>query len=93
MRAVIETGMKSDTDDSVPGVGQGDWGLQETLACSVSIMEEGEVLVHPEPFWSYNFCVLNQLTQDQQDVIGPVLRCHELLDLIGAQGVLQKGNM
>lgn len=54
VQAVPDTGVESDSDDRVPGVRQGDGGLQETLASSVSIMEEGEILVHPKPFWSYN---------------------------------------
>ena len=39
----------------------------------MGIMQESEILVHPEPLWGDNLSVLNQLTQHQQDVVGPVL--------------------
>lgn len=55
----------------------------------MGIVQEGEVLIHPEPLWSHNGGVLNELTQDQQDVVGPVLRRHQLLDFFRAQGALQ----
>lgn len=40
----------------------------------MSVMQESEVLIHPEPLWCHNVCVLNELTENQQDVVGPVLR-------------------
>ena len=55
----------------------------------MSVMQEGQVLVHPETLRSHNGGVLNELTQNQQDVVGSVGRRHQLLDLLRAQGVLR----
>ena len=72
----------------IPGVGQGDWCLEQTLTGSVAIVQECQVLVHPEPLWGNDARGLHQLRQHLQHVVGPVLGGQELLQLIGWQCVL-----
>ena len=70
------------TQQVIPGVGQRDRCLQQTLTGSVAIVEKCKVLVHPEPLWGNDARGLHQLRQHLQHVVGPVLGGQELLQLV-----------